>query len=702
LDRVEFDQPPSRSEPQRSEEVKSPCAPQSWDDGTPSYYWRAPHPVYDIYDYAQRFTVVGPETLASVDLLVYNMGTTPPHVSGNDDLIIKIWDDDGTGFPGAVLATEIVPAGTYPFYPDSTTVDFYSHGLVFEAEDFFVSFNSSATFPNDCEATFSDAETTPNGRAYANYGGDWWSTFGLFGIDVDLMYTVTMCAVPSDTDGDGVYDEDDNCPDTPNPDQADSNGDGWGDACQPDYAISLDSVHGLAAPGDIYVGPIKFDFRYTNLSSHNVASMTNGIRIFSPDNATWGPVTQDTVSLDWLGMFDLIVTLPEFSVTGSGADTLGLGGSVMMGTGLPPGFDEFSRWIQVETHVEDIGKTICIDSAFYPPSGAWYWNWSGRGSTVPEWSGPHCYTIVETTDVDGDGIPDHLDNCLTVFNPDQINSDNDSYGDACDNCPTVYNPDQMNSDNDSYGDACDNCPTVINPDQMNSDNDSYGDACDNCPTVINPDQMNSDNDSYGDACDNCDLVANEDQTNSDPDSHGDACDNCDLVANEDQTNSDTDSHGDACDNCDLVANEDQTNSDTDSHGDACDNCDLVANEDQTNSDTDSHGDACDNCDLVANEDQADYNDDGTGNACDCCAIRGDVDHGGESEPNITDLIYLVTYMFQGGPAPVCNDPNSPACPEHYYAETDIDGNGSCTPDITDLIYLVTYMFQKGPALVPCP
>jgi RNA polymerase subunit RPABC4/transcription elongation factor Spt4 len=361
--------------------------------------------------------------------------------------------------------------------------------------------------------------------------------------------------------------------------------------------------------------------------------MTNGIRIFSPDNATWGPVTQDTVSLDWLGMFDLIVTLPEFSVTGSGADTLGLGGSVMMGTGLPPGFDEFSRWIQVETHVEDIGKTICIDSAFYPPSGAWYWNWSGRGSTVPEWSGPHCYTIVETTDVDGDGIPDHLDNCLTVFNPDQINSDNDSYGDACDNCPTVYNPDQMNSDNDSYGDACDNCPTVINPDQMNSDNDSYGDACDNC---------------------------------------------------------------------DLVANEDQTNSDPDSHGDACDNCDLVANEDQTNSDTDSHGDACDNCDLVANEDQADYNDDGTGNACDCCAIRGDVDHGGESEPNITDLIYLVTYMFQGGPAPVCNDPNSPACPEHYYAETDIDGNGSCTPDITDLIYLVTYMFQKGPALVPCP
>jgi hypothetical protein len=119
-------------------------------------------------------------------------------------------------------------------------------------------------------------------------------------------------------------------------------------------------------------------------------------------------------------------------------------------------------------------------------------------------------------------------------------------------------------------------------------------------------------------------------------------------------------------------------------------------------DSDGIANDCDNCPTIANPDQADYNDDGVGNACDCCAIRGDINHNGTIEPDIADLIYLVTYMFQGGPDPVCNDPNSPACPEHYYAETDIDGNGSCTPDITDLIYLVTYMFQKGPALVPCP
>lgn len=37
-----------------------------------------------------------------------------------------------------------------------------------------------------------------------------------------------------DSDGDGVADGDDNCPETPNPDQADLDGDGLGDACDPD------------------------------------------------------------------------------------------------------------------------------------------------------------------------------------------------------------------------------------------------------------------------------------------------------------------------------------------------------------------------------------------------------------------------------------------------------------------------------------
>ena len=79
-------------------------------------------------------------------------------------------------------------------------------------------------------------------------------------------------------------------------------------------------------------------------------------------------------------------------------------------------------------------------------------------------------------------------------------------------------------------------------------------------------------------------------------------------------------------------------------------------------------------------------------AAGCCNLRGDIDHNGTG-PDIGDLVYLVNYMFNGGPEPPCNTPS--------YLEADVDGNGT-GPDIGDLVYLVNYMFNGGPAPVPCP
>ncbi len=70
---------------------------------------------------------------------------------------------------------------------------------------------------------------------------------------------------------------------------------------------------------------------------------------------------------------------------------------------------------------------------------------------------------------------------------------------------------------------------------------------------------------------------------------------------------DTDSDGvvDICDNCPDVYNPDQADSDGDGIGDACDNCRTVSNPDQVDTDGDGVGDACDNCPDVNNPDQAD-------------------------------------------------------------------------------------------------
>lgn len=282
-------------------------------------------------------------------------------------------------------------------------------------------------------------------------------------------------------------------------------------------------------------------------------------------------------------------------------------------------------------------------------------------------------------DLDNDGIEDANDNCPTVSNPGQVDTDGDGIGDACegdsdgdgidsfvDNCPAVPNSDQTDSDGDGIGDACDldqdgdgiddtldNCPNIPNPGQTDTDGDGIGDACtgdrdddftDNCPNVPNPDQADSNDDGIGDACggdtdgdgvsdflDNCPTVPNPDQVDANGDGIGDACvgdtegdgvpdftDNCPGTFNPDQADTDGDGIGDAC----------ESDLDGDGVPDFQDNCPNISNPDQTDSDNDDIGDACtddtdgdgaddflDNCPTVPNPDQTDSDDNGVGDAC---------------------------------------------------------------------------------------
>lgn len=61
---------------------------------------------------------------------------------------------------------------------------------------------------------------------------------------------------------------------------------------------------------------------------------------------------------------------------------------------------------------------------------------------------------------------------------------------------------------------------------------------------------------------------------------------------------------------------------------------------------------------------------------------GDVDNSLE-DPIILDILYLVAYLFQGGPVPT------------VVISADVNGSGG-PPDVVDLVYLVAYLFQGGP------
>ncbi len=406
-------------------------------------------------------------------------------------------------------------------------------------------------------------------------------------LDTDRDRIPDVC--DDDMDNDGLFNAVDNCQLAVNPNQADDDGDGFGNACD-----------------DLVCDP--------HAAENEIACDRDGDgRINQVDNCVWDPnPQQENADGDRRG--DLCDQCPNvaddhFQIDSDQDGRGDLCDDDRDGDGVDNNEDncvEISNPGQEDGDNDDIGDLCDQD----------------------------------------DGVDPARDNCLDHFNPDQLDTDGDGFGDVCDrdrdndevgnevggyqdNCLLVPNFDQRDTDRDGFGDACstdddgdgildaiDNCQFFVNNDQADQDLDNIGDVCDTdidgdgfrndqdfCPQVPNgdmcraPNGRDADRDGVDDGVDNCSVNGNPGQGDRDRDRVGDVCDQDD----------DGDGVPDISDNCVLLWNPDQANrfGGFQDAGDAC-----------RDSDGDFIMDAQDNCLLTVNPNQSDVDQDGRGDACD--------------------------------------------------------------------------------------
>ncbi|MFH0701729.1 MAG: thrombospondin type 3 repeat-containing protein [Candidatus Woesearchaeota archaeon] len=388
--------------------------------------------------------------------------------------------------------------------------------------------------------------------------------------------------VPVDTDKDGIEDTKDNCPTVANADQKDTNEDGMGDACD----SNLQKYEQLLTLYTIEYNTV--DQLIEDSADQLQNSCSPGVQEFQKGMITSGIIRANNAYL----------SLTEVTLAAKSK-----------------GYTELADRIEALAHQFE---TLA----------------SATQSYLDSWK-PADICITEVIDTDKDGIEDTKDNCPTVANPNQEDSDADRIGDACeisdcvdsDNGIDIHTKGSITVKGNTILDVCEGdlvkeqictgeyggftlqmcpngetcqegaCAERIRP-PVDTDKDGIEDTKDNCPTVANADQKDTDADGVGDACEP--IIP---PTDTDKDGIEDSKDNCPIVANPLQEDTDKDGVGDACEP--IVP---PTDTDKDGIEDSKDNCPTVANPDQKDSDGDKVGDVCDPTPLPVDTFVTQYNE----------------------------------------------------------------------------------------------
>ncbi|MDD5427103.1 MAG: thrombospondin type 3 repeat-containing protein, partial [candidate division Zixibacteria bacterium] len=263
--------------------------------------------------------------------------------------------------------------------------------------------NVDPLFCNVDDGDFHLQETSPL-AAYAYNGG---SPIGALGAGCNPV----SC---DDSDGDGICDEDDNCPLAANPGQEDTDSDGLGDLCD--------------------ICP----------------------QIYDPEQA----------DEDWDDIGDVCDNCPSLAnVDQADGDSDGIGDAC-------DNCPSLANADQADGDSDGIG-----DACDNCPSLANADQADGDSDGIGD-ACDNCPSLANADQADGDsdGIGDACDNCPSLANADQADGDSDGIGDVCDNCPSLANADQADGDSDGIGDVCDNCPSLANAEQADGDSEGIGDV----------------------------------------------------------------------------------------------------------------------------------------------------------------------------------------------------------------------------------